>query len=315
MTVRLVLSPQSMVEASKLAAKNKVYLVAEPNGGTRQFDNWPSCQDYVKGKNVAFVGGRNLAEAQEKLAARLGVKTQRSKAPVARPPASSATGRAPLRDYRKQTDGKQSAAKPANKFYLVEVDRQGVIREFNTWRDCKAFMGDKRYAYAAGPTYQEAVDKLKATREKQYAYIDGTAKPRGGKAVAESGPRPKTGITSDCGTHGNPGPCEYQVTDIHGKRLAYKHLGVHTNNYAELSGIEGMIHIALERDETELWTDSTIAMGWIKSGRIGDGVRERDQIIEIVKRIQALFKANPQLKLLKWNTKAWGQIPSDFGRK
>lgn len=302
-----------------MAAKNKIYLVAEPNGGTRQFTDWPSCQAYVSGKNVAFVGGRNLAEAQDKLAARLGVSVKRSSRPVARPPkraASHSSQRAPLKDYRKERpQAKKNEDKPPNKSYLVELERGGEIREFKTWRDCKGFMDSKRYAYAAGPTYEEALEKLQASREKQYAYIDGTAKPRGSKTAEESGPRPTKGITSDCGTHGNPGPCEYQVTDIKGNRLYYIHLGVHTNNYAELSGIEGMIKIAVERGETELWTDSKIAMGWIRTGRVGEGVRERDEILKIVGRIQELFKQHPQLNLRKWNTKSWGQIPSDFGRK
>ena len=200
-------------------------------------------------------------------------------------------------------------AKVKNKIYLVETS-PGNIRAFNNWPQCQAFVHGKSYPFAGGPDRETALGKLLASKKK----MSGTYRPK---------PKPKTrptnlpteGLTSDAGTHGNPGPCEYQVTDISGRVLEHRRLGVHTNNYAELAGILGMVRKAIETGDTLLWTDSTIAMGWIRSGSVGQGVHEPELIREMVVKIQKLLRQNPQMKLVKWDTRSWGQIPSDFGRK
>jgi len=205
------------------------------------------------------------------------------------------------------------------KIYLVETSPDNFTT-YNTWPECQAKVQGQSYAYAAGFTYAEALQRLKAGKKKFAA-----AKARGWdptqkkttntKASTKVEPKPTEGLTSDCGTHGNPGPCEYQVTDLDGKVLDHKHLGIHTNNYAELAGIGAMIKQALKMGETILWTDSKIAMIWIRSAKLGENVREKEAIMAMILAIRKLLEENPQLKLKKWDTKNWGQIPSDFGRK
>ena len=126
--------------------------------------------------------------------------------------------------------------------------------------------------------------------------------------------KPETGICSDAGTHGNPGESEYQIADMNGHVLKHEHLGVHTNNYAELMGILRSIEYAKENNFTEIWTDSAIGMNWIESNKIGKTVHERDEIISIVSKIRLLQKSNT-VKIRKWLTDHWGEIPADFGRK
>ena len=206
-------------------------------------------------------------------------------------------------------------AKGSKKIYLVETGPD-QYREFDNWPQCQAFVKGKPLPFGSGFSRDEAMVKLARSR----SYIQGggggyTGQSKAKKTRKPTGPKPVEGLTSDAGTHGNPGPCEFQVTDIHGNTIMHKHLGVHTNNYAELAGIAGMIQCAIERGETKLWTDSQIAMGWIKSGRLGPTVREPELIMGLIRDIQKQLAAHPQLKLLKWDTKGWGQIPSDFGRK
>lgn len=212
-------------------------------------------------------------------------------------------------------------AKPRNTVYLVEV-APDEIKSFSDWPTCQGFVKGKPYAFAGGVDHSAALAKLMRTRDQQKSMRQKgptasgqrtKAPTRPGKQAAQS--RPSQGITSDCGTHGNPGPCEYQVTDLQGKRLKHQHLGVHTNNFAELAGIEAMISVALDMKETVLWTDSLISMGWIKSGKLGTSVREPELIFGMLNRIRTQLHEHPELKLKKWDTRNWGQIPSDFGRK
>lgn len=211
-----------------------------------------------------------------------------------------------------------------NKVYLVEVSR-GDVREFTDWPSCQAFVHGQPYAYAGGPDRDAAMAKLSRSRGAQQRHREqGRSGDRAGAASASKrassssraqGDRPTAGICADAGTHGNPGPCEYQVCDLSGTTLAHAHLGVHSNNYAELAGIAAMIEYALAHEHRVLWTDSQIAMGWIDTGRVGPTVHEREQVIAMAKAIKAKLRAHPQLELRKWHTKTWGEIPADFGRK
>ncbi len=206
----------------------------------------------------------------------------------------------------------------ANKLYLVEV-APGSFRTFSSWPECQSFVHGKPFAFAGGKSREEAMAKLLAGKRKLAAARGGKSAAKRGGAAKASTPRPPDypveGLTSDAGTHGNPGPCEYQVTDLEGRVLEHKKLGVHTNNYAELAGIDAMIRLALRHGETRLWTDSAIALGWIRTGRLGPSVHEPEAILSLIRGIQAHLRRHPELKLLKWKTRQWGEIPSDFGRK
>ncbi len=216
-------------------------------------------------------------------------------------------------------------AKSKKKIYLVET-APGKYKTFDNWPECQAMVQGKSYAYAGGKDRNEALARLKAgkkkfraTRKRGFA-----GAPKKVSAANLNYPKiktpkppdyPKTGITSDAGTHGNPGPCEFKVTDLEGNLLDYKELGVHTNNYAELAGIGAMIQYAVKHGETELWTDSAISLIWIKSAKLGPDVHEKEMIMKMIFKIRKLLFDHPNIRLKKWETRRWGQIPADFGRK
>lgn len=198
------------------------------------------------------------------------------------------------------------------KVYVVETGPD-QYRKFYQWPACQAFVRGKPYAFAGGATETEAKAKLHQGKKKR-ASAPSKGKPKK-KAAPPAADIPTVGICSDAGTHGNPGPCEYQVTTLDGKLLVHKELGVHTNNYAELAGIGAMIQYAIDHGDTKLYTDSKIAMIWIASGKLGEKVHEKDALMAMIRKIQRLLKEHPNLELLKWHTKQWGEIPADFGRK
>lgn len=200
-----------------------------------------------------------------------------------------------------------------NKIYIVET-APGSYRKFTNWPACQAFVSGKPYPFAGGIDDAQAMAKIHHAKKKRTTR-PGPAKKSPTKPVTGAADYPKTGICADAGTHGNPGPCEFQVADLKGNRLMHKHLGVHTNNYAELAGIGAMVQYAIEHGETELYTDSKIAMIWLEKGRLGPTVHEADLIMKMIVRIQKLLAEHPKLNLRKWHTKRWGEIPADFGRK
>lgn len=197
------------------------------------------------------------------------------------------------------------------KVYVVELS-PGEYKTFEQWPQCQRFVHGKPYPFAGGASVEEAKAKIRHAKAKR-AHPAPRAKALKTPVMRKG--LPTAGITSDAGTRGNPGPSEFQITDLEGNRLAYQSLGVHSNNFAELAGIKAMIEYAIEHGETQLWTDSQIAIGWIQTGRIGEQVHERDKILAMVKQIRLLRVRHPKIQLRKWETKRWGQIPSDFGRK
>lgn len=132
----------------------------------------------------------------------------------------------------------------------------------------------------------------------------------------QAGPKPTEGITSDVGMKGgNPGDCEYNVTEIDGQLIQHEFIeGTHSNNYGELWGIREACRIAVKRNETLLWTDSQVCQRWIATGKVPGSVLERDDIISMVHEIQHLVRDH-SLRICKWDKTAWGEIPSDFSRK
>lgn len=198
-----------------------------------------------------------------------------------------------------------------NKFYLVKME-DGNIQCFQTWKECEKQVHGTPLRFAAGETYEEALEKL--TRFKKVSGL-GAKKPKN-SAKPVPNEIPTEGICSDGACSGNPGPSEYQVTDLAGNRIIHKKLGIRSNNFAEIAGIGAMVKYAIASKETNLlWTDSKIALGWILTQRIGQTVHDRSLIVKMAHIIHELLKEHPELVLKKWKTRSWGQIPADFGRK
>lgn len=285
---------------------SKIYVAELEPGQITEFREWSACQAAVSGRNVPFASGKTREEAVAKMQNAL--KKRGGKGGSSRP-----TG------ARKAPANKPKAA-ASGKVYLVELE-DGNHEVFTSWAKCQAFLkaAGKKLPFGSGFSREEALEKVARSR----AYMDKKPDAPGffekdrAKATA-AGPRPSSGICSDAGTHGNPGPCEYQVTDLQGKVLVHEHLGIHTNNYAELYGIKAMIEYGAANGQMVGYTDSKIAMGWIekcgKGGHVGERVHEREAIRALAAEIYRL-KHEHGFMLEKWHTKAWGEIPADFGRK
>lgn len=189
------------------------------------------------------------------------------------------------------------------KIYLA-IDGGGTEHVFTQWSRCKDFVHGNPYRFCGAESVEAARIKL------------GLVKPVNADGAAPAPEeRPTYGLCCDAGTRGNPGPCEYQVADLAGNILQHAHLGIGTNNYAELSGILAALILARATANTVVWTDSQVCLDWIRTGRVGERVARRDQVCALVAHIQTLLQARPVVSLRKWNTRAWGEIPADFGRK
>ena len=94
-----------------------------------------------------------------------------------------------------------------------------------------------------------------------------------------------------------------------------------TNNIGEfLALVHALAHLKKERDEKlhtiPIYSDSRIAMGWVKAKRCRTKKTPGPELKALILRAEKWLESNTYKNpILKWETKAWGEIPADFGRK
>jgi len=129
-------------------------------------------------------------------------------------------------------------------------------------------------------------------------------------------------ISVDAACSGNPGKMEYQgVTTNNGEQLF--HVGPFeqgTVNIGEfLALVHGLAFLKQHNSTLPIYTDSRTAMKWVREKKTNTLLQRtpvNDKIFVLMERaIKWLQNNTYQNKIMKWETKAWGEIPADFGRK
>ena len=65
-----------------------------------------------------------------------------------------------------------------------------------------------------------------------------------------------------------------------------------------------------------VYSDSYVARRWVEQGKCKTRLSMDENLADLVKRAEDWLSANPNhAPVLAWDTKEWGEIPADFGRK
>ncbi|WP_459210176.1 ribonuclease H1 domain-containing protein [Aquimarina rhabdastrellae] len=206
------------------------------------------------------------------------------------------------------------------KFYVVwEGHRPGIYLK---WDDCKAaIQGYSGSKYKSFLSFDEAKEAYKGV----YEDYKGTAtkkKSLSQKELDDIGEPDLYSIAVDAASSGNPGKMEYQGVDTQtGKRLFHQGpFPEGTNNIGEfLALVHGLAYLKQQKSDRILYTDSKIAMGWIKKKICKTSLTRNarnKKMFDLIDRAIHWLKTNEYTTtIVKWETKAWGEIPADFGRK
>lgn len=126
----------------------------------------------------------------------------------------------------------------------------------------------------------------------------------------------------DAACSGNPGPMEYQGIDLQtGARIF--HFGpLHgTNNIGEFLAIVHALAL-MEKQGIQnkvIYSDSYNAILWVQKKQCKTKLERNAQteyLYQLIGRAeQWLHTHTVHAPILKWDTKRWGEIPADFGRK
>lgn len=129
--------------------------------------------------------------------------------------------------------------------------------------------------------------------------------------------RPTKGITCDAAHSTKNGITEYQAHSLTtGERLFYRNLGNQTVNIGEFLAIIDSIKYIIENDYPDkvIYSDSITALAWVRDKKTASSKRNSElQKAEIFLKAMAFYV--DQIETVHWNSKEWGEIPSDFGNK
>ena len=213
---------------------------------------------------------------------------------------------------------------PKQKFYVVWRGRKPGV--YDNWADCmQQVEGFGEAAYKAYATLEDAEEAFwRGKEEAQPAQaVAGQDDKKGGTPLPAAAPRPydEDAIAVDAACSGNPGPMEYRGVDLRSGRELF-HLGpMHgTNNIGEfLAIVHALALLKKQGVKRTVYSDSRNALLWVRQKQCKTKLERNAQtegLFQLIDRAVIWLRNNKiEVPLLKWQTKEWGEVPADFGRK
>ena len=206
------------------------------------------------------------------------------------------------------------------KFYVVwEGVTPGI---YSSWTDCQLQI--KGYEGAKYKSFESREEAERALASSPYAYIGKNAtNKKENKPTLHTLPAAviENSLAVDAACSGNPGPMEYRGVHVASQQEIF-HFGPMkgTNNIGEfLALVHGLALLKQKGFDMPVYSDSVNAISWVKQKRCKTKLprtAETEQLFLLIERAEKWLKENTySTPILKWETKEWGEIPADFGRK
>ncbi len=211
------------------------------------------------------------------------------------------------------------------KFYVVWQGRSPGV--YTTWDACQAqISGYSSAKYKSFDTLAKAKSAYEQDADEHWG--------KGGSSTKKS-PTPVVDVDDlvglgvnmeawcvDAACKGNPGELEYQGVELSSGTNLF-HMGPYPEGTVNIGEFLAIVHaLALlneKQPHTPIYSDSRIGMSWVKQGKCKTKLppsAENRRLFSLVARAEKWLAehtwSNP---ILKWETKHWGEIPADFGRK
>jgi len=126
-------------------------------------------------------------------------------------------------------------------------------------------------------------------------------------------------VVVDAAASGPSGPMEYRGVRLDtGEVLFAQGPFPHgTSNIGEfLAIVHALAWLAKHGLEWPVYSDSQVARLWVERGRCKSRLQMDEHLANLVERAENWLASHPKhAPVLPWDTKEWGEIPADFGRK
>lgn len=126
----------------------------------------------------------------------------------------------------------------------------------------------------------------------------------------------------DAACSGNPGPMEYQAIDLAtGQRVFHFGPMKGTNNIGEFLAIVHALALMQQQGlhDKIIYSDSVNAILWVSKKQCKTKLErtpETEQLFQIIQRAENWLRTHQwRNPIIKWETRKWGEVPADFGRK
>jgi len=205
-----------------------------------------------------------------------------------------------------------------SKYYVVwEGNTPGI---YDSWTKCQLQI--KGYP---GARYKSFVSEAEAKAAYHGHYDDFVKR---GTKTKSTGAYDKTGvqwdsIAVDAACSGNPGTMEYRGVQTKDAVELFRQgpFRQGTNNVGEfLAIVHALAQLKKEgKSDLMIYTDSRTAMAWVRKKKANTKLKQTAAnkiLFQLITRAEKWLKENTfQNPIVKWETKKWGEIPADFGRK
>ena len=207
------------------------------------------------------------------------------------------------------------------KFYVVWKGHYTGV--FDSWPLCQEFTrGYPNAKYksfetraAADAAYRDGYQKHTSKDTKKTFVLAGTQSRLIGKPQIPS-------MSVDAACSGNPGLMEYRGVDTETGVQIFRQgpFRYGTNNVGEfLALVHALAMLKKKNSSLPIYSDSRIAIGWVKAKKARTKLAQNSSnkiLFDYLERAEKWLSENQWSNpILKWETKAWGEIPADFGRK
>jgi len=209
----------------------------------------------------------------------------------------------------------------AQKYYVVWIGLNPGV--YDSWEACKQQVeGWKGAVYKAFDTREEAENAINMPPEN---FIEKKAPATTGGRKKQPKPLPPEvclqALAVDAACSGNPGPMEYRAVYL-GDMEEKFHFGpiTGTNNIGEFLAIVHALALYKSRGlDWPLYSDSRNAIDWVRLKKCRTKLERTPETEAVFQRIESaerwLRENTYRNVIIKWDTRKWGEIPADFGRK
>lgn len=212
-------------------------------------------------------------------------------------------------------------SKKKRKYYTVWKGKNTGV--FESWDACKA-----QIINFDGALYKSFTSMDDAKNALQGNFKDFIGKKQKFKSelsevkLKQIGSPNLNSIAVDAASSGNPGMMEYRGVDTKTKKQLFIQgpFEQGTNNIGEfLALVHGLAFLKKKNSTRLIYTDSRTAISWVNKKKCNTKLQRNAKnkaLFELVDRAIDWLKINNYTTIIvKWETKAWGEIPADFGRK
>lgn len=203
------------------------------------------------------------------------------------------------------------------KYYVVWKGRKTGI--FTSWAECeKQVKGFVEAEYKAFGTRKEAESAFRS----KYEAFKGRPSSLGKWKDAEEPPILPS-ICVDAACRGSPGIMEYRGVETKSGKEIFR-AGPYpdgTNNVGEfLAIVHALSWLVKHKKNMPVYSDSENAIAWVEMGVCKTRLKRtgRNPLIFAMIRSAENWLAENELNddaVMKWDTREWGEIPADYGRK